>query len=98
MKIVCVEVLVELVCEDVLDEVVMVYGKKLNFGCDYIILMLFDFCLIYCILLVVVKVGMEIGVVCCLIVDMDVYESLFKVWMDLIVSILCSLNVCVCLV
>lgn len=63
MKIVCVCVLVEFVWVDVFDEVVMVYGCKLIFGWDYIILMLFDLCLIYIILFVVVKVGMDIGVV-----------------------------------
>jgi malate dehydrogenase (oxaloacetate-decarboxylating)(NADP+) len=92
MKIACAEALAELAREDVPDEVAMAYGKKLNFGRDYIIPTPFDPRLIYRIPPAVAKAGMETGVARRPIVDMDAYESSLKARMDPTASILRSLN------
>lgn len=73
MKIVCVYVIVVMVCCEVSD-LGLVYGDEiLSFGCDYLILCLFDCCLLVELLVVVVQVVMDLGVVICLVVDMGVY-------------------------
>lgn len=46
------------------EEVVVVYGGwVLSFGCDYIIFVFFDLCLMEVVFVVVVKVVMDLGVV-----------------------------------
>lgn len=56
--------------EFVLVEVLVVVGvDKFSFGIDYIILKLMDFCLLLCVVCVVVEVVVELGVVCILMLE-----------------------------
>ncbi len=93
MKIACARALSELARQDVPDEVGMAYGRKLNFGQDYIIPTPFDPRLIYVIPPAVAKAGMDTGVARRPIVDMDRYELDLKSRMDPTASVLQSLNV-----
>lgn len=105
MKLVVVCVIVEFVYVEQSEVVVLVYGDQdLSFGLEYIILKLFDLCLIVKIVFVVVKVVMELGVVICLIVDFDVYidkliEFVYKInlFMKLIFFQVCKVLKCVVL-
>ena len=62
MKIACAEALADLARQDVPDEVAMAYGRKLQFGRDYIIPTPFDPRLIHVIPPAVAKAGMDTGV------------------------------------
>lgn len=92
MKIACAQALAELAREDVPDEVAMAYGRKLQFGPEYIIPTPFDPRLIYRIPPAVAKAGMDTGVARRPIVDMDGYEQQLKDRMDPTASILRSIN------
>ena len=92
MKIACAQALAELAREDVPDEVAMAYGRKLQFGPDYIIPTPFDPRLIYRIPPAVAKAGMDTGVARRPIVDMEGYEQQLKDRMDPTASILRSIN------
>ncbi len=74
MKIACAEALARLAREDVPDEVAVAYGRKLQFGRDYIIPTPFDPRLIHVIPPAVARAGMETGVARRPIIDMDGYE------------------------
>jgi malate dehydrogenase (oxaloacetate-decarboxylating)(NADP+) len=82
MKIACAQALAALAREDVPDEVAMAYGRKLNFGRDYIIPTPFDPRLIYVIPPAVAKAGMDTGVARRPIVDMNAYILNLKSRMD----------------
>lgn len=82
MKIACAEALANLAQEDVPDEVAAAYGKKLQFGQDYIIPTPFDPRLISIIPPAVAKAGMETGVARRPIVDMDRYVLDLKSRLD----------------
>ncbi len=88
MKIACAEALAELAREDVPDEVAMAYGRKLNFGRDYIIPTPFDPRLIHRIPPAVAKAGMDTGAARRPIVDIAAYEHSLKARMDPTASIL----------
>ena len=92
MKIACAQALAELAREDVPDEVAMAYGRKLQFGPEYIIPTPFDPRLIYRIPPAVAKAGMDTGVARRPIVDMEGYEQQLKDRMDPTASILRSIN------
>ena len=92
MKIACARALAELAREDVPDEVAMAYGKKLNFGRDYIIPTPFDPRLIYRVPPAVARAGMDTGAARRPIVDMEAYEHDLKARMDPTASILTGLN------
>jgi len=92
MKIACAQALAALAREDVPDEVAMAYGRKLNFGRDYIIPTPFDPRLIHRIPPAVARAGMNTGVSRRPIVDMDAYELTLKSRMDPTASILRSIN------
>jgi malate dehydrogenase (oxaloacetate-decarboxylating)(NADP+) len=92
MKIACAQALAALAREDVPDEVAMAYGRKLNFGRDYIIPTPFDPRLIHRIPPAVARAGMDTGVARRPIVDMDAYELTLKSRMDPTASILRSIN------
>jgi len=92
MKIACAQALAALAREDVPDEVAMAYGRKLNFGRDYIIPTPFDPRLIHRIPPAVARAGMNTGVARRPIVDMDAYELTLKSRMDPTASILRSIN------
>ncbi|MEM1067217.1 MAG: phosphate acyltransferase, partial [Pseudomonadota bacterium] len=92
MKIACAQALAELAREDVPDEVAMAYGKKLNFGRDYIIPTPFDPRLIHRIPPAVAKAGMETGAARRPIIDMRAYELSLEARMDPTASILQGIN------
>ena len=93
MKIACARALSELARQEVPDEVAMAYGKKLNFGQDYIIPTPFDPRLIHIIPPAVAKAGMDTGVARRPIVDMERYELDLKSRLDPTASVLQSLYV-----
>ncbi|QPH55873.1 NADP-dependent malic enzyme [Pontivivens ytuae] len=88
MKIACARALAELAREDVPDEVGMAYGRKLQFGPDYIIPTPFDPRLIHTIPPAVAKAGMDTGVARRPIIDMEAYELTLKSRLDPTASIL----------
>jgi malate dehydrogenase (oxaloacetate-decarboxylating)(NADP+) len=88
MKIACARALAELAREDVPDEVAIAYGRKLQFGRDYIIPTPFDPRLIHVIPPAVAKAGMETGVARRPIIDMEGYVQTLKNRMDPTASIL----------
>lgn len=92
MKIACANALAELAREEVPDEVAMAYGRKLQFGRDYIIPTPFDPRLIYVIPPAVAKAGMDTGVARRPIIDMEGYEESLRARMDPTASILRSIN------
>ncbi|WP_312525066.1 NADP-dependent malic enzyme [Paracoccus sp. (in: a-proteobacteria)] len=82
MKIACARALAELAREDVPDEVAVAYGRKLQFGRDYIIPTPFDPRLIHVIPPAVAQAGMETGVARRPIIDMERYVQTLKARMD----------------
>ncbi len=92
MKIACAHALAALAREEVPDEVAMAYGRKLNFGRDYIIPTPFDPRLIHRVPPAVAKAGMDTGAARRPIVDMEGYELQLKSRMDPTASILRSIN------
>ena len=88
MKIACAEALARLAREDVPDEVAVAYGRKLQFGRDYIIPTPFDPRLIHVIPPAVARAGMDTGVARRPIIDMDGYVQLLKNRMDPTAAIL----------
>jgi len=88
MKIACAEALAALAREDVPDEVAMAYGRKLNFGREYIIPTPFDPRLIHRIPPAVARAGMDTGVARRPILDMEGYELSLRARMDPTASIL----------
>ncbi|CAM3258696.1 NADP-dependent malic enzyme [Paracoccus nototheniae] len=88
MKIACAEALAKLAREDVPDEVAVAYGRKLQFGRDYIIPTPFDPRLIHVIPPAVAKAGMETGVARRPIIDMEGYVQTLKARMDPTAAIL----------
>ena len=82
MKIACAEALAALAREDVPDEVALAYGKKLQFGREYIIPTPFDPRLIHVIPPAVAKAGMDTGVARRPIIDMEAYEHALKARLD----------------
>ncbi len=88
MKIACAEALARLAREDVPDEVAVAYGRKLQFGRDYIIPTPFDPRLIHVIPPAVAKAGMDTGVARRPIIDMDGYVQTLKNRMDPTAAIL----------
>ncbi|AML50879.1 NADP-dependent malic enzyme [Falsihalocynthiibacter arcticus] len=92
MKIACAHALADLAREEVPDEVAMAYGRKLQFGRDYIIPTPFDPRLIYVVPPAVAKAGMDTGVGRRPIVDMVGYEESLRARMDPTAHILRSIN------
>ncbi|AGT10152.1 NADP-dependent malic enzyme [Paracoccus aminophilus] len=88
MKIACARALAELAREDVPDEVAAAYGRKLQFGRDYIIPTPFDPRLIHVIPPAVAKAGMDTGVARRPIIDMEGYIQSLKARMDPTAAIL----------
>ena len=88
MKIACAHALAELAREDVPDEVAVAYGRKLQFGRDYIIPTPFDPRLIHVVPPAVAKAGMDTGVARRPILDMDGYVQSLKARMDPTAAIL----------
>ncbi|MBP8929974.1 MAG: NADP-dependent malic enzyme [Paracoccus sp.] len=88
MKIACANALAELAREDVPDEVAVAYGRKLQFGRDYIIPTPFDPRLIHVIPPAVAKAGMDTGVARRPIIDMESYVQSLKARMDPTAAIL----------
>ena len=88
MKIACAEALARLAREDVPDEVAVAYGRKLQFGRDYIIPTPFDPRLIHVIPPAVARAGMDTGVARRPIIDMDGYVQTLKNRMDPTAAIL----------
>ncbi len=88
MKIACAQALAELAREDVPDEVAVAYGRKLQFGRDYIIPTPFDPRLIHVIPPAVAKAGMDTGVARRPIIDMEAYTHALKARMDPTAAIL----------
>ncbi|MBF5078933.1 NADP-dependent malic enzyme [Paracoccus sp. NBH48] len=88
MKIACAEALARLAREDVPDEVAVAYGRKLQFGRDYIIPTPFDPRLIHVIPPAVAKAGMDTGVARRPIIDMEGYVQTLKNRMDPTAAIL----------
>ncbi|MDO5657541.1 MAG: NADP-dependent malic enzyme [Paracoccus sp. (in: a-proteobacteria)] len=88
MKIACARALAELAREDVPDEVAIAYGRKLQFGRDYIIPTPFDPRLIHVIPPAVARAGMETGAARRPIIDMEAYTQSLKARMDPTASIL----------
>ncbi len=88
MKIACARALAELAREDVPDEVAVAYGRKLQFGRDYIIPTPFDPRLIHVIPPAVAQAGMDTGVARRPIIDMDGYVQSLKARMDPTAAIL----------
>nr|WP_169308754.1 NADP-dependent malic enzyme [Paracoccus gahaiensis] len=92
MKIACAEALAALAREDVPDEVAIAYGRKLQFGRDYIIPTPFDPRLIHVIPPAVAKAGMDTGVARRPIIDMEGYVQTLKNRMDPTAAILQGLH------
>ncbi|MDP0928074.1 NADP-dependent malic enzyme [Paracoccus onubensis] len=88
MKIACAEALARLAREDVPDEVAAAYGRKLQFGRDYIIPTPFDPRLIHVVPPAVAKAGMDTGAARRPIIDMDGYIQSLKARMDPTAAIL----------
>uniref|UniRef100_UPI0035B11B93 NADP-dependent malic enzyme n=1 Tax=Paracoccus sp. TaxID=267 RepID=UPI0035B11B93 len=88
MKISCAHALAELAREDVPDEVAVAYGRKLQFGRDYIIPTPFDPRLIHVVPPAVAKAGMDTGVARRPIIDMEGYVQSLKARMDPTAAIL----------
>ncbi|NHF73606.1 NADP-dependent malic enzyme [Paracoccus xiamenensis] len=88
MKLACARALAELAREDVPDEVAVAYGRKLQFGRDYIIPTPFDPRLIHVIPPAVAKAGMDTGVARRPIIDMEAYTHALKARMDPTAAIL----------
>ncbi|TKW66480.1 MAG: NADP-dependent malic enzyme [Paracoccus denitrificans] len=88
MKIACARALAELAREDVPDEVAVAYGRKLQFGRDYIIPTPFDPRLIHVVPPAVAKAGMDTGVARRPIIDMDAYRDALQARMDPTAAIL----------
>ncbi|MCB5199223.1 NADP-dependent malic enzyme [Loktanella sp. TSTF-M6] len=88
MKIACAHALAQMAREDVPDEVTAAYGRKLNFGRDYIIPTPFDPRLISRIPPAVAKAGMDTGVARRPIIDMDSYVATLTARMDPTANIL----------
>ncbi len=88
MKIACAEALAKLAREDVPDEVAVAYGRKLQFGRDYIIPTPFDPRLIHVIPPAVARAGMDTGAARRPIIDMDQYEHSLRARMDPTAAIL----------
>ena len=88
MKIACARALAELAREDVPDEVAVAYGRKLQFGRDYIIPTPFDPRLIHVIPPAVAQAGMDTGVARRPIIDMEGYVQSLKARMDPTAAIL----------
>ncbi|MBT8408688.1 MAG: NADP-dependent malic enzyme, partial [Alphaproteobacteria bacterium] len=82
MKIACAEALAELARKEVPDDVALAYGRKLNFGRDYIIPTPFDPRLIYEIPPAVAQAGMKTGIARRPIVDMEAYKQALRARMD----------------
>ncbi|OED48134.1 malic enzyme, partial [Rhodobacteraceae bacterium (ex Bugula neritina AB1)] len=93
MKIACARALSQLARQEVPDEVAMAYGKKLQFGPDYIIPTPFDPRLIHVVPPAVAKAGMDTGVARRPIIDMDRYEMDLRSRLDPTASVLQSLYV-----
>lgn len=92
MKIACAEALAKLAREDVPDEVAVAYGRKLQFGRDYIIPTPFDPRLIHVVPPAVAKAGAETGVARRPIEDMDGYVQSLKNRMDPTAAILQAIH------
>ena len=88
MKIACANALAELAREDVPDEVAVAYGRKLQFGRDYIIPTPFDPRLIHVVPPAVAQAGMDTGVARRPIIDMEGYVQSLKARMDPTAAIL----------
>ena len=88
MKIACARALAELAREDVPDEVAVAYGRKLQFGRDYIIPTPFDPRLIHVVPPAVAQAGMDTGVARRPIIDMEGYTQSLKARMDPTAAIL----------
>ncbi|SOH93253.1 malate dehydrogenase (oxaloacetate-decarboxylating)(NADP+) [Monaibacterium marinum] len=88
MKIACARALADLARDAVPDEVAMAYGRKLQFGRDYIIPTPFDPRLIHVIPPAVAKAGMDTGVARRPIIDMEGYELTLRSRLDPTASIL----------
>ncbi len=88
MKLACARALAELAREDVPDEVAVAYGRKLQFGRDYIIPTPFDPRLIHVIPPAVARAGMDTGVARRPIIDMEAYTHALKARMDPTAAIL----------
>ncbi len=88
MKIACAQALAELAREDVPDEVAVAYGRKLQFGRDYIIPTPFDPRLIHVIPPAVARAGMDTGVARRPIIDMEAYRDALQARMDPTAAIL----------
>ncbi|WBU60236.1 NADP-dependent malic enzyme [Paracoccus albus] len=88
MKIACAQALAELAREDVPDEVAVAYGRKLQFGRDYIIPTPFDPRLIHVVPPAVAKAGMDTGVARRPIIDMETYRDALQARMDPTAAIL----------
>jgi malate dehydrogenase (oxaloacetate-decarboxylating)(NADP+) len=88
MKIACAEALAALAREDVPDEVAVAYGRKLQFGRDYIIPTPFDPRLIHVVPPAVARAGMDTGVARRPIIDMEGYVQSLKNRMDPTAAIL----------
>ncbi|MBC9246145.1 NADP-dependent malic enzyme [Paracoccus sp. 11-3] len=92
MKIACAEALAKLAREDVPDEVAAAYGRKLQFGRDYIIPTPFDPRLIHVVPPAVARAGMETGVARRPIEDMAAYTQSLRNRMDPTAAILRSIH------
>lgn len=92
MKIACAQALASLAREDVPDEVAMAYGRKLQFGRDYIIPTPFDPRLIHVIPPAVAQAGMDTGAARRPIIDMEGYTQSLKARMDPTATILRSIH------
>ncbi|SIT05038.1 NADP-dependent malic enzyme [Paracoccus saliphilus] len=88
MKIACARALAGLAREDVPDEVAAAYGRKLQFGRDYIIPTPFDPRLIHVVPPAVARAGMDTGVARRPIIDMEGYIQSLKARMDPTAAIL----------
>ncbi|RDW13589.1 NADP-dependent malic enzyme [Paracoccus thiocyanatus] len=88
MKIACARALAELAREDVPDEVAVAYGRKLQFGRDYIIPTPFDPRLIHVVPPAVARAGMDTGAARRPIIDMEGYVQSLKARMDPTAAIL----------
>lgn len=88
MKIACAHALAELAREDVPDEVAVAYGRKLQFGRDYIIPTPFDPRLIHVVPPAVAQAGMDTGVARRPIIDMEGYVQSLRARMDPTAAIL----------
>ncbi|MAQ85943.1 MAG: NADP-dependent malic enzyme [Maritimibacter sp.] len=92
MKIACAEALAELARMEVPDEVALAYGRRLNFGRDYIIPTPFDPRLIHVVPPAVAEAGMKTGVARKEITDLEAYRQTLLERMDPTASILNGIN------